>query len=392
MARRKLFKRTDNTDLTNPAAWLLKILGGETSSGAKVTPESSLLYTGVRACVDLYSTLVASMPKGVFQNKEGSRVAMPDDPVHKLIAYTPNPYMNAHEFWELMNNYLDLWGNAYAIITWSKGVPIGLTPVHPAAMKPEIISGEVLYLADATIRGLQGTYRQKDILHFKGLTTDGLLGRSPIADAAQAIGIGLSSENFGATFFNNQGISKGVLEMDGSLDEESRNAWAKSWKNNQDHGTPLLEYGIKYKALNVPPEEAQFLQTRTFQLEDIARIFHIPPPLIGVLGDSSFSSIESLDIAFVKYGLRPKIKKFEKELEAKLFPNELGKKNILFNLDGLMRGDTATRAEYYSKMIASRVLSPNDVRKLENMNPYEGGDSYENPNTTSNNINSNEDE
>lgn len=389
MARKRLFKR-DTTDLTNPAAWLLKILGGDTSSGEEVTQESSLKFTGVRACVDLRSSLLASMPRGVFKNIPSGRKPLPNDPVNKLISYTPNPYMNAYEFWELVNNYLDLWGNAYVVITWDKGVPIGLTPVHPSAMAPQIIDGDVVYICDPDVKGLEGRYKAKDILHFKGLSIDGLMGRSPINDAAQAIGIGLAAENFGATFFNNQGISKGVLEMDGSLDEESRTAWAKSWKKNQDHGTPLLEYGIKYKALNVPPEEAQFLQTRVFQLEDVARIYHVPGPLIGSLGDSSFSSLESLDIQFVKYGLRPMVKRYEKELEAKLFPNDLGKKNIIFNLDGLMRGDTKTRAEYYSKMIASRVLSPNDVRKLENMNPYPGGDTYENPNTTSNNTDNEE--
>lgn len=388
MARRKLFKRTDNSDLTNPQAWLLKILGGDTSSGQDVTEESSLKFTGVRAAVDLRSSLLASMPVGVFKITDSGREAIPDDPVYKLLAYTPNPYMNAFEFWELMNNYLDLWGNAYAVITWNRGRPIGLTPVHPSAIEPEIVNNDLIYrVTDSDLTGLNTVYEPKDIIHVKGLSTDGLTGKSPIRDAAEAIGLGLAAEKFGASFFNNQGISKGVLEMDGSLDEESRQAWVKSWQKNQDHGTPLLEYGIKYKALNIPPEDAQFLQSRTFQLEDIARIYHIPPPLLGDLGDSSFSSIESLDIMFVKYGLRPMVKRYEKELETKLFPNDLGKKNVIFNLDGLMRGDTATRGEYYSKMIAATVLSPNDVRKLENMNPRPGGDTYENPNTSTNNIN-----
>jgi len=386
MARRRLFKRA-TSDLTNPAEWLTKILGGSTSSGQAVTEESSLTFTGVRAAVDLRSNLLASMPVGVFKRTDEGREAIQGDPVYKLLAYTPNPYLSAFNFWELMNNYLDLWGNAYAVITWKRGEPTGLFPVHPSAVEPKALENGIYYdIADATDKGLKSRYPAKDILHFRGLSTDGLKGKSPVRDAAEAIGLGLAAEKFGASFFNNQGISKGMLEMDGSLDEESRNAFAKAWNQNKDHGTPLLEYGIKYKALNIPPEDAQFLQSRTFQLEDIARIYHIPPPLLGDLGDSSFSSIESLDIMFVKYGLRPMVKRYEKELEIKLFPKELGQKNIVFNLDGLMRGDTATRGEYYSKMIASTVLSPNDVRRLENLNPRPGGDTYENPNTSTNNF------
>jgi len=385
MARKGWFKRT-TTDLTNPSAWLLKILGGDTSSGTAVTEESSLKFTGVWTAVDLRSITFASMPVGVFKKTDDGREKLNSDPVYKLLAYKPNDFMNAFDFWQLMNNYLDLWGNAYAHITWSKGVPTALTPIHPADVTPEVIGGKLTYLVAEDGDRFNGSHKSKNMLHFKGLSTDGITGKSPIRNADEAIGLGLAAEKFGAKFFNNQGISKGVLEMDGSLDEESRAAWGKSWQKNQDHGTPLLEYGIKYKALNIPPEDAQFLQSRTFQLQDIARIYHIPPPLLGDLGDASFSSIESLQIQFIIYGLRPMVKKYEKELETKLFPNELGEKDIIFNLDGLMRGDTATRAEYYSKMIASRVLSPNDVRKLENMNPYPGGDAYENPNTISNNI------
>lgn len=389
MAKFGWFKRS-TSDLTNPTAWLLKILGGETSSGAKVTEESSLKFTGVRAAVDLRSTLLASMPVSVFKRTNSGREVLTQDPVYKLIAYSPNPYMNAFNFWELMNNYLDLWGNAYAVITWSSGKPIGLSPVHPSAVTPEAtIDGVVYKISDSTDKGLKPVYFPKEMLHFRGLSTDGLKGKSPIRDAAEAIGLGLAAEKFGAELFNNKGILRGVLEMDGSLDEASRSAFAKAWSKNADHGTPLLEYGIKYKTLNIPPEDAQFLQSREFQLQDIARIYHIPPPLLGELSRSTFSNVENLDLQFVKYGLRPMVKRYEKELEIKLFPGDMTK-GIAFDLNGLMRGDTATRADYYSKMISSRVLSPNEVRNFEGLNPYDGGDAYENPNTLTDKSNADE--
>lgn len=385
MAKFKLFSREANSDLKNPKQFLIDILGGDTSSGAKVTEETSLKFTGVWSAVDLRSSLLASMPVGVFDKTDNGRKEA-DSEVYKLLAYQPNPWMNAYDFWMLMNNYLDLWGNAYAVITRSRGKIVALSPVHPSCVEPDVIKGELIYKItdDDLLREFKATYKASDILHFKGLSTNGIKGKSPIRNASEAIGVGMAAEKFGASFFNGNGISRGILEMDGHLDDKSKEAFAKAWQKNKDHGTPLLEYGIKYKSLSIPPEDAQFLGTREFSMQDIARIYHIPPSLLGDLSRSTFSNIEHSDIQFVKYGLRPMVKRYEKELEVKLFPELLGKRSIRFNLDGILRGDTAARGAFYSQMKTNKIMTSNEIRLLENLNPIDGGDLLENPATSTN--------
>ena len=387
MARRfQLFKRSATSDLKNPKQWIIDVLGGDTSSGQTVTEETSLKFTGVWSAVDLRSTLLASMPVGQFDITQQGRTVVNDE-LYKLLAYQPNPWMNAFDFWSLMNNYLDLWGNSYAVITRNnRGRVVALSPIHPQYVTPDTKTGELIYkITDHENRGLEPVYRPAQMLHFKGMCTDGVVGKSPIRNAAEAIGVGMAAEKFGAAFFNGNGISRGVLEMDSSLDDKSKEAFAKAWANNKDHGTPLLEHGIKYKSLSIPPEDAQFLGTRQFSMQDIARIYHIPPSLLGDLSRSTFSNIEHSDIQFVKYGLRPMVKRYEKELELKLLPAKLGERVIRFNLDGILRGDTAARGAFYSQMRTNKIMTANEIRRLENLNPIEGGDILENPATSNNN-------
>ena len=385
MAKFRLFKRSTSTsDLKTPKQWLIEALGGLTSSGTKVTEENATKFTGLRAAVDLRSILLASMPVMTFKRTSVGRDPLPDDPITRLLARQPNPWMNAFNFWELINNHLDLWGNAYAIITWQSGKPVALSPVHPSAVEPLANSKGLIYrVSDAENKGLKSEYQPQNILHFRGFSTDGIKGKSPIREAAESIGLGMAAEAFAAEFFNNKGHSKGVIEMDGSLDDESFKAFKASWDKNKDHGTPLLEYGMKYKPLSISHEDAQLISTRQFQLQDIARIYHIPPHLLGELSRSTFSNVEHSDIQFVKYGLRPMVKRYERELEVKLFPKDMDK-YVRFNLDGILRGDTATRTAYYAQAIQNTWMSPNEIRALENLNPREGGDEYKNPNTTSN--------
>lgn len=383
MAKFKLFSRS-TSDLKNPKQFLIDILGGETSSGQSVSEETSLKFTGVWSAVDLRSSLLASMPVNVYDKTDSGRIEVNDE-IYKILAYQPNPYMNAYDFWMLMNNYLDLWGNAYAVITRSRGKVVALSPVHPSAVTPEATQKEIIYkITNNDLPGFKPVYGSSEMLHFRGLSIDGVKGKSPIRNAAEAIGLGLAAEKFGASFFNGNGISRGVLEMDNHLDDASKKAFSEAWKKNSDHGTPLLEYGIKYKSLSIPPEDAQFLGTREFSMQDIARIFHIPPSLLGDLSRSTFSNIEHSDIQFVKYGLRPMVKRYEKELEVKLLPDRLGERTIRFNLDGILRGDTAARGAFYSQMRTNKIMTANEIRKLENLNSIDGGDILENPATSKN--------
>ena len=390
MPRRRLFKvekREDTSDLTNPKSWLLDAFGVKTKSGVSVTKENSLKFSAVLAAVSLRSSLIASFPKQVFDTTGDSKIKI-NDSLHKLIAYRPNPWMNAYSFWELNNVYLDLWGNAYNVITRKKKEAVALSPVHPQYVKVEVFEGKVVYKISGTKTSLDGTYKMMDILHFKDLSTDGLVGKSRITLAQESIGLGLAAESYGAEFFGKGGHSDAVLEVDTVLGDEARKVFVESWKKNVNHGTPLLESGIKYKGITIPPENAQFLATREFQVQDIARIFNVPPPLIFDLSRATFSNIEQQDIQFVKYGLRPTAERYEHEIEWKLInDSEMFDKEVRFNLDAMLRGDMAARSAFYASAITNRWLNPNEVRGFENLNPYVGGEKYENPNTIAKNNN-----
>lgn len=389
MARFRLFPkrevREDNTDLKNPKEWILNAFGGSTASGVKVSQESSLAYTAVLAAVSLRSSLIAGLPKQVYEIEANGKREM-NDPLKKLLAYNPNPWMNAYSFWELNNTWLDLWGNAYNVITRSRSGEVkALSPVHPRFVEIVVENNKLVYKVKGTESSLDGNYSYSQILHFKDISTDGINGKSRISLASEAVGLGLGAEKFGSEFFGKGGYSRAVLETDAQMGDEAYNRFQERWNKNVNHGTPLLENGIKYKAISVPPEDAQFLATREFQVQDVARIFNVPPPLLFDLSRATFSNIEHQDIQFVKYGLRPTVERYEHEIERKLLrTEELGEKEVRFNLDAMLRGDMTARSTFYSSAIANRWLSPNEVRKMENLNPYEGGDKYENPNTTNN--------
>ena len=384
---RKLFnfkKRATNLSLSNPQKWFDLFGGNETSSGAKVDEVNSLKFTGVLSAVSLRSELVASSPKEILVNSDGGRSKDFDDPLYKLLAYKPNPYMNSFTFWELNNTYLDLYGNAYNFISKSKGMPVALSPINPDKMEVLVEGGKLIYrISDTGDRVLDGDHTPNKILHFKDLSLDGIKGKSRILLAKEAIGLGLAAEKFGGEFFGNGTQARGVLQHPGTMGDEAYNNFKKSWSNKSNMSTPILEEGMVYNQISIPPEAAQFIASREFQLQDIARVFRVPPHLLADLSRATFSNIEQSDIQFVKYTLRPLVKRYEQELEVKLLGDDLGKKNIRFNLDGILRGDTATRAEYLSKMIQAKIMNRNEARAIENLNPVPGGEEFENPATSS---------
>jgi HK97 family phage portal protein len=311
--------------------------------------------------------------------------------LYNLLAYSPNKYMNAFTFWELMNTYLDLWGNSYAYISRYGGKVAALTPIDPTKVVPMVENGRFFYrVKDTRDQVLDGDKSPDKLLHFKDISFDGLVGISRIAYAERAISLGISAEKFSKEFFDKGGHSKGVIEMEGQMSDDAYQTFKKRWDQNANHGTPLLDLGKKYKQLTMPIEDAMFISARQFQLQDIARIFRVPPHLLADLSRATFSNIEHSDIQFVKYSLRPMVKRYEHELETKLLGDQLGKKNIRFNLDGILRGDTATRGEYLSKMVSSQIMMQNEARAMENLNPVEGGDQFLAPFTTPGKNNSDE--
>ncbi len=288
--------------------------------------------------------------------------------------------------------YFLLWGNAYAqIIRDGAGRVIGLYPLLPNRMDVERDEKGQLYYVysrdtdeNPNFRGNGDFILKKDeVLHIPGLGFDGLVGYSPIAMAKNAVGMTLACEEYGASFFANGANPGGVLEHPGVLKDPGkvRESWNSVYRGTTNaHKVAVLEEGMKYHQIGIPPEEAQFLETRKFQLNEIARLYRIPPHMIGDLDKSSFNNIEQQSLEFVKYTLDPWVIRWEQALQkALLLPGEKGKYFVKFNLDGLLRGDYKSRMEGYATGRQNGWFSTNDIREMENMNPIsdeEGGNLY----------------
>ncbi len=376
-------KRFTLTDTNKWGEWLN--LGSK--AGVSVTEQSSLKSTAVWACVRLLSETVASLPLPVYrrQSPRGKDRAI-DHPLYTLLHDAPNPEMTSYTFREMLQAHLVTWGNCYAEIDYGAdgygtGYPKALWPLLPSQMQVERVKGQIVYeytLPD----GKQMTIPNYRVLHIPGLGYNGLVGYSPIRMAKEAIGLSLATEEFGARFFGNGSSFGGFLEHPAKLSDEAQKRLLKSFEEKHQglsnaHRLAILEEGMKYHSSGIPPEDAQFLETRQFQVSEIARFFHIPPHMIGDLSKATFSNIEHQTIEFVVYTLRPWLVRWEQVLNRKLLTESERKQFFIeFLVDGLLRGDSLSRGAFYKEMFMMGSMSPNDIREKENMNPIEGGDNY----------------
>ncbi len=234
-----------------------------------------------------------------------------------------------------------------------------------------------------TLKG--GTVRLSpyDVLHIPGLGFDGLVGYSPIAMAKNAIGLAIAAEEYGSKFYANGATPSGILEYPGTVKEPDkvRESWNAGFGGSSNaHKIAVLEEGMKYTPISISPNEAQFLETRKFQINEIARIFRVPPHMVGDLEKSSFSNIEQQSLEFVKYTLEPWLVRWEQAMQRALIPqDDKSKYFIKFNVDGLLRGDYQSRMQGYATARQNGWMSANDIRELENLDriPAEdGGDLY----------------
>ena len=289
-------------------------------------------------------------------------------------------------------SHLLIWGNAYAqIIRDGNGRVLALYPLLPDKMEADRDeNGQLYYIytrnsdENPNFMDYGRVYlRRQDVLHIPGLGFDGLVGYSPIAMAKNAVGMTLACEEYGASFFENGANPGGVLEHPGVLKDPAkvRESWHSVYGGSKNAGkVAVLEEGMKYQQIGIPPEEAQFLETRKFQINEIARLYRIPPHMVGDLEKSSFSNIEQQSLEFVKYTLDPWVIRWEQSLQrALLLPQEKNEYFIKLNVDGLLRGDYQSRMTGYSIGRQNGWLSGNDIREMEDMNlipAEEGGDLY----------------
>ena len=386
-----IFKSRDKPqNATSGSAYRFFI--GASSSGKNVNERSAMQMTAVYSCVRILSEAVASLPLHVYQyNKEGSKEKAVKHPLYFFLHDEPNPEMTSFVFRETLMTHLLLWGNAYAqIIRNGKGEVIALYPLMPNRMLVDRDEHGHLYYQyntskdDApTMSGSLVNLKHSDVLHIPGLGFDGLVGYSPIAMAKNAIGMAIACEEYGAKFFANGATPGGILEHPGTVKnpERVRDSWTSAFGGSSNaNKVAVLEEGMKYTPISISPEQAQFLETRKFQINEIARIFRVPPHMVGDLEKSSFSNIEQQSLEFVKYTLDPWVARWEQAIVRSLFSSEEKKQYFVkFNVDGLLRGDYQSRMNGYAIGVQNGFMSPNDVRSLENMDliPEElGGNRY----------------
>ena len=363
---------------------------GGTVAGKAVTERSAMQMTAVYSCVRILAEAVAGLPLHFYRYKDdGSKEKAIDSNLYHLLHDEPNPEMSSFVFRETLMTHLLLWGNAYAqIIRNGKGEVIALYPLMPNKMSVDRDENGKLYYTyqrsqDEGKEVGTVTLSTRDVLHIPGLGFDGLVGYSPIAMAKNAIGLAIATEEYGAKFFANGAAPSGVLEHPGTIKDPARlrENWNSTFGGSANSGkVAVLEEGMKYTPISISPEQAQFLETRKFQINEIARIFRVPPHMVGDLEKSSFSNIEQQSLEFVKYTLDPWIIRWEQSLNRSLL-NVDEKKTYFFkfNVEGLLRGDYQSRMNGYAIARQNGWMSANDIRELENLDKIsaeDGGDLY----------------
>ncbi len=385
-----LFKSRDKpTDSTAGARYSFYL--GNTTSGKAVTERSAMQMTAVYSCVRILAEAIAGLPIHLYRyRQDGGKEKAVDHPLYQLLHDEPNPEMSSFVFRETLMTHLLLWGNAYAqVIRNGRGEVIALYPLMPNKMTVDRAENGQLYYQyqrswdEAGGKNETVVLLPSDVLHIPGLGFDGLVGYSPIAMAKNAIGLAIATEEYGSKFFANGAAPSGVLEHPGTIKDPQRvrESWMSQFGGSANSGKiAVLEEGLKYTPISISPEQAQFLETRKFQINEIARIFRVPPHMLADLEKSSFSNIEQQSLEFVKYTLDPWVIRWEQSIQRTLLtPAEKKDYFVKFNVEGLLRGDYQSRMSGYATARQNGWMSANDIRELENLDRIpaeEGGDLY----------------
>ena len=346
-------------------------------SAVSVGSDNALTFTAVWAAIRLLSESVSSLPLGVYSKTDGDKIIAENNPVYSLLKIRPNNYQSKITFLEKVMMDLLTKGNSYVRIERNRGaIPTALLPLNADDVNIKFIDGVLFYETGSNI------YDASDILHFKTITRDGIIGLSPIDQCKNSIGWGMAVEEFGNTFFKNGAKLSGVLQTDRALSETAIGRLKNSFNNvyaqlTGANSTVVLEEGLTFKPISISAEQAQFLASRTFSIEEVARIFNIPPHMLKDLSKSSFNNIEMQSQEFVTYTLMPYLTRIEQEMNLKLFrTNEIGKTFVEFNVNGLLRGNVKDRSEFYRTMLNIGAMSINEIRNKENMNKIADGDKH----------------
>jgi HK97 family phage portal protein len=360
---------------------LLELFGGTASTTGKVvTPSTALQLVAVYACISLLSETFASLPAILYRRLRRGKERATEHPLYRVLHDVSNPEQTSVDFRSMMMAYVLLYGHAYAEISRNGAGEVKelwpLIPTQVTAVRNK--RNELVYqvsLSDGTIHNLAASR----VLHVSGM-----LGLSPIGQAREALGLTMATEEYGARFFGNDSRPGGVLEHPGQLSPAASERIRKSYEASMGglsnrHRMMVLEEGMKWTQIGLPNEDSQFLETRKFQVEEIARLFRVPPHMIGDVDRSTSwgTGIEQQNIGFITYSLRSWLVRWEQEINKTLLSeDEQGQYFVEFLVDGLLRGDAQSRYTAYATARQNGWMNGNEIRELENMNPAEGLDVY----------------
>jgi HK97 family phage portal protein len=382
LEREAQYRSGETSGLENPAKWLFDVFaGGYSKSGIAINDESALTLSAVYACNRILADSLASMPVGLFRrDPSGNIVEASNRPENRLIATSPAEFYTSYTLRSTLQFHLGMRGNAFArILRDGRGGARQLRILHPNLVTPFWYKGKLYYeVQPDTTTGFpekREILAPDEILHIAAMSTDGVMGRSPITVLRDTIGIGLGNRDYIATIQKNGGRLRGILKHPNKLSPESVDSLRTNFKGAMQSGDfPILENGVEFSSVSLSPADAEFINTAKITMQDIARVYRIPPHMIGDLERATFSNIEHQSIEFVKNTLLPWIKNWESELNRKLLPVDLQDTHFFrFNVEGMLRGDIRARMEAYTKAIQWGILNRDEVRELENRNPIPDG-------------------
>lgn len=377
--------RSAISNLSNPQRWLVEMFGGaESRSGRRVNEDTAVQVTAVFACVRLLSQVLASLPLHTYRRTEGGKEKAQDHPLYFVLHSLWNKECTSYQGRLIMMVNLLLTGDAFAEVVRNKaGDVMELWPIpsHRVCIRRNLKQDEYYYEVNLPDGGTKPLYRDQ-MLHIPWLGMENFASYKPIALAREAIGLSLAAEEFGARFFSGGANASGIAEYPGKLSDEAYERYKKTFGDKysglgKSHRVIFLEEGLKFHKLTINPNEAQALETRQHQVIEICRFYGVPPHLVMDLERATFSNIEHQDLSFVKYSLQPYLVSWEQEFIRQLYTSS--DRRIYFSefsVEGLLRGDSKARAEFYTSMFNIGVYSQNDIRAKENDNPFEGGDKH----------------
>lgn len=382
---KKIFQKIKNLSLTEEKAWsplLWNLAGSQSLSGEVVNESTALTYSAVWCAVNLYAGSISTLPLQLLRKEKNKTISAKNYQIYKVLHDEFNQYMTAENGRAVMMAHLLTWGNFYAEKVYNGfGEIVELWPITPNRVRVEIQNGQLIY--KIIVDNVEYIFTREKILHIPGLGFDGFQGYSVIALARKSLGLGMALDTFASLYFGNGTHPGAIVKHPGQLSAIGHSNLKQSLSEiysglGQSHKLMLLEEGMSIEKIGIPPEDSQFLESRQFQIPEVARWFNLPPHKLKDLSRSSFSNIESEQISFVTDSILPWLIRLEQNYSLQLLTPIQKKQEFFFrhNVDGLMRGNAKDRSEYYRTMFNIGAMSQNDIREKENWDSIEGGDEY----------------